>query len=57
MGIPQSPPEEKDGVLETMWSDWQDSDTGGDKVEARVEGLSHMNPPPPPPIFWLFGLI
>lgn len=44
MGIPQSPPEEKDGALETMWSDWQDSDTGGDKVEARVEGLSHMNP-------------
>lgn len=45
MGIPQSPPEEKDGALKTTWSGWQDSDTEGDKVEARVEGLLTHEPP------------
>lgn len=44
MGIPQSPPEEKDGALKTVWSDWQDSDTGRDKVEARWR-FTHTSTP------------
>lgn len=39
MGIPQSPPEEKDGSLEPSGVAGEDSDTRRrDKVEARVGG-------------------
>lgn len=37
MGIPQSPPEEKDGPLKPSGVAGEDTDTRqGDKVEARV---------------------